>query len=115
MRGHGITHPGILYIGQSVFLASLPDDLADGRIMDMGYFGKKMMFDLEIQSSDQPGNDRVVGSKISRGTDLVYGPLVLHPARLDIGNGKGGMFDRMCQLEDQAQHKPRDAGKDHET
>lgn len=114
MRGHGITHPGKFYIRQPIFLASLPDDLADGRIMDMGYFGEKMMFDLEVQSPHQPGNDWVVSGEISRGTDLVYGPFVLQSARFDIGDREGGMLYGMCQLEYEAQHEPGDAREYHE-
>src|SRR5579872_1987166 len=111
MGSHGITHSRIFYIDQPVFLAGLAYDLADGRIMNMGYFREEMMFDLEIQPPHQPGNHRVVGCEIGSRTDLVHGPLILEPAGLDIGYGKGGMFNGMRQLEYQAQHKSRHKSK----
>jgi hypothetical protein len=55
MRSDRITDPGIFDIDQPIFLAGLPDDLADGRIVNVRYFGEKMMLDLEIQPADQPG------------------------------------------------------------
>src|SRR5882757_194948 len=114
MRGNGITHPGIFNIDQAVLLAGLPDDLADGRIMNMGYLGEKMMLDLEVQSAYQPGNDRVAGSKISRRLDLVHRPFVFQLIGVDISNGKSRMLHRMRQLEYQAQHKTGDTRKDDE-
>src|SRR5579863_5840562 len=115
MGSHGIPHPGIFYIYQPVFLAGLTDDLADRRIMDLGYFREEMMFDLEIQSPHQPGNNRVVGCEIGGRPDLVHGPLILQSAGLDIGYGKGGMLNGMRQLEYQAQHKSRHKSKYAET
>src|SRR5258706_13044934 len=111
MRGNGITHPGILDIDQAILLACLPDDLADGRIMNMGYLREKMMLDLEIQSSDQPGNYRIVGSKISGCLDLVYRPFIFQLIGVNIGNGKSSMFHRMRQLEYQAKYKTCDTRK----
>ena len=51
MRSHRIPHLRVFDIDQSVFFASLPDNVADGRVMDMRNFGEKMMFDLKIQST----------------------------------------------------------------
>ena len=74
-----------------------------------------MMFDLEIQSANQPGYHLVVGSKISSRFDLVNSPFVIQLACFDIGNRESSMLYRMCQLEYQAQHKTGNTGKDDKT
>jgi hypothetical protein len=74
-----------------------------------------MMFDLEIQSTYQPGNNRVVGGKIGRGLDLVDSPFVIQLARFRIGHGESRMFHSMSQLEYHAQYEARDTGEDDKT
>src|SRR5258708_39781933 len=65
-----------------------------------------MMLNLEIQSSNQPGYHRVIGSEVSRRLDLVNSPFILQLPGLHIGDGKGSMLDSMRQLENNAQDKP---------
>ena len=112
MRGDGIPYPGIFDIDQAIFLAGLPDDLADRRIMNMRYFGEKMMFDLEIQPPDQPGDHRVTRSEIGRRLDLVNSPLIFQFIGIHIGHGESRMLDGMRQLEYEAQYKPCHTGED---
>src|SRR5258708_1317895 len=114
MRSNGIPYPGIFDIDQTIFLAGLPDDLADSRIVNVRYFRKEMMFDLEIQSAYQPGNDRVIRSEISGRFDLVYRPFVFELIGFYIGNRESRMFHRMRQLEYQAQHKNGNTRKNNE-
>jgi len=111
MRGYRIPYPGKFDIDQPVFLAGLPDDLADGRIMHMRYFREKMMLDLEVQPSDQPGHHGIIRSEIGRRLDLVYRPFVFQFTGLYIGNGKSSMLDRVRQLKYQAQYKTGYTGK----
>src|SRR5882724_12560850 len=78
----------------------------------MRYLGEKMMFDLKIQATDQPGDHGIARGKIGRRLDLVYSPFILHLIGLYISDREGGMLDSMRQLEDQAQHKAGNAGED---
>jgi hypothetical protein len=65
-----------------------------------------MMFDLEIQSTDQPGNKLIARSEISGGLDLVNSPLVWHIAA--IGSGEMRMFYSVSKLKNNAYDKPGD-------
>ena len=112
MRSHSIPHPRIFDIDQTIFETGLPDDLADRRIMNVGYFGEKMMLDLEIESAHQPGYHRVTRSEIRGSFDLMYRPFVLHLARGLVGNRESRMLHRMRQLKDHTQHKPGYQGED---
>src|SRR5882757_1873669 len=114
MRSNGVPHPGILDIDQTILLTGLPDDLTDGRIMYMRYLGENMVFDLEIQSADQPGNDRVIRGEVSGRLDLVYSPFVFQLIGVHIGNRESRMLYRMGQLKHQAQYKTGNTGKDDE-
>ncbi len=60
------------------------------------------MFNLEIQSTDQPGNQPVMGGKICCRIHLVNGPFIFNFIGIDICHGKGSMFNRMCQLKNNA-------------
>lgn len=115
MAGHGIAYPGILDIVDAVFLTGLPDDLADGRIVYMGYLGEEVVFNLEIESAYQPAHQFVMCRKISGGFQLVNCPLVVELAAHFIGHGEGGMFHGMGQLEYNAQYKAGNQGENQET
>jgi hypothetical protein len=65
------------------------------------------MFDLKIQSSQPPRDKTVMGRKICSGLKLVNGPLVFNGQAALIFSNKGGAFDRMGQLEYDAEYKPR--------
>ena len=114
MRSNRIPHPRVLDIDQPIFLAGLPDDLADRRIMDVRYFWEKMMLDLEIQAAYQPANHGIPGSKIGSRTDLVDRPLVFHLPGDDICRREGRILDRMGQLKDHAEDKAGDQREDRE-
>lgn len=88
MRNHSPAHTGIFDIGDTEILAGIPDDLADGRVMHMGYPGKQVMFDLEIEAAHPPGNKPVTGRKIGGGFELVDSPFVFHFMGFHIGFGE---------------------------
>ena len=54
--------------------------------MNMRYFRKQMMFDLEIQSPNQPGNQPVVGGEIGCCIHLVNGPFIFNFIGIHISN-----------------------------
>src|ERR1700712_1726871 len=114
MRGYSITYAGIFDINQTIFLAGLPDNLADGRIVNVRYFREKMMFDLEIQPAYQPGNNRILRGEIGGGLDLMDSPLVFQFIGFNISHRKGRMFHRMRQLKYKAQHKTCHTGENNE-
>ena len=114
MGSNSITNPGELDVNQAIFLAGLPDDLADGRIMNVRYFGEKMMLDLKIKSADQPGDNRIAGGEICRCLDLMYRPLVFQFVGIHIGDRERRMLDRMRQLKYQAQYKSCYTGENNE-
>src|SRR5579872_4952581 len=114
VRGHGIMHPWIFYVDEPIFLTGLPDDPADRRIMNMGYFREEMMLDLEIQPAHQPAHDRVMGREICGRFELMDRPFVFHLSRLHIRYGECRMLHCMRQLKYHAQHKTGYHGKDDE-
>lgn len=71
MCGHCLAHAGVFDILQLIFQAYFPYDLADSGVMNMRYFGEKVMFDLEIQSAYQPAHQFIAGGKIGCCFDLV--------------------------------------------
>src|SRR5580692_10172250 len=95
MRRHCLVDPRIFNVYQPILKAGLPDDLADRRIMNVRYFGEKMMLNLEVQATDQPADYRVPGGKIGRSTDLVDSPFILHLAGDDIRCREGRILNRM--------------------
>src|SRR5687768_9344908 len=78
MRGYSGTYPFVFYVLNAVFLAGFLNDLADSRIMYMRYFGKQMVFYLEIQSTNQPTYQFIPGGKIGRCFQLVNSPFIFH-------------------------------------
>src|SRR3984885_11713981 len=111
MRSDGITNPRILDVYKPIFLAGLPDDLADRRVMDMRDFGEEMVLDLEVQSPNQPGYNGIACGKIRGSPDLVDSPLVLHLARGLVGYRESSKLDGMSELEDHAKYKTGHQGE----
>src|SRR5690606_14971793 len=68
-------------------------------------FGKQVMLYLEIEPAYQPADKPVVGGKVGRGLELVYGPFIFHFPGKFIGHGEMRMLYRMGQLENDAQYK----------
>src|ERR1051325_9383892 len=66
---------------------------------------EQVMFHLEIQTANVPGDEFIVTRKINSGVHLVDGPIVLHLAFF-IRDRVRSSFNRMGQLEDHAQYEP---------
>ena len=66
--------------------------------MDVANAGEKMVFDLEVQPADEPGEQPVAAGEINGRFDLVFGPALLHPARVLPGQGKSSLLHAMRQL-----------------
>src|SRR5690606_10508549 len=105
MRCYGIAHFGIFNIADAIFLAGLAYDFADSGIVYVRNFGKQVMLYLEIEPAYQPADKPVVGGKVGRGLELVYGPFIFHFPGKFIGHGEMRMLYRMGQLENDAQYK----------
>lgn len=58
-------------IPDAVLFAQLLDDLADRRIVYVRDRREKVVFDLEIQAADQPGDDLIFGGEVGRGLKLM--------------------------------------------
>src|SRR5260221_1997017 len=72
------------------------------------------MLDLKIEPTQQPGDNLVIGSKISRRIQLVDGPFFTDPMRLFIRNGKLSALYHVRKLEyhaDRQTANKRDDGK----
>ena len=82
MRGN--RHPGLgkLDIADTVFIAQFLNDLAYSGIMDVRDRWEEMVFDLEIQTAEQPGHYPVLSCEICRCLKLVD-----RPVRLDLVSG----------------------------
>ena len=86
MRNNSVTHFPELNIFYAIFLACLLDYFADGRVVDMRDLREQVMFDLEVQTTNKPGDQLILSCKICCGLDLVYGPLVLDGVDIRIWN-----------------------------
>src|SRR5688572_11975256 len=99
MRYNSMTHFTELNIFYAIFLAGLFNDLADSRVVDMRDLREQVMFYLEIQSANKPGDQFIPGSKICCCFDLVNCPLVLDLVDICIRYRKSCFFHCMCKLE----------------
>ena len=79
MRNNSMPHFWILDIGHIVFRAGLLDDLADPGIMNVRNLGEQVVFDLEIQSANQPADELIPGREVGR-CFLIDGWPIRHPA-----------------------------------
>src|SRR5665213_1407641 len=115
MRSDGLVHFAIFDVYDPVVGTRLADNFTQRRIVNMRYLGEEVMLDLEIKSAYKPGYKPVMGCKISRGHHLVYSPFIFHLIGFYIGHRKRSMFNGMCQLENNADHKSRYCGNDEKT
>ena len=75
------------------------------------------MFDLKIEPTQEPGNDLVIRSEISRRTQLVDGPLLFDPLGLFIRHRKLSALHHVRKLEydaDEQTANERDDSKSNE-
>lgn len=100
VRGECKAHFRMLYVFYFVFITSFPDDLADGRIVDMGNIWEKMVFDLEIQTTDHPRKYFIVGGKIGCGLELMNCPVIFKFVGNLIRHREFSFFQRVCKLKD---------------
>ena len=105
MRCNRQPHPGILNVGNVKLPAGFLDDLTNGRIMHMRYFGKQVVLNLEIESANQCGNELIAGGEIGSGLQLVNCPLILQAVIGHIRHGKMRMLYSVSQLKHNAQYK----------
>ena len=88
MRNNCMTHFSVFNIFNTELFAGLFNDFADGRVVHMRDFWKQMMFYLEIQSTNQPGDQFVFCGKICSGLNLVNSPFIFNSIGISIGTGK---------------------------
>jgi len=70
------------------------------------YPRKQVVLDLEVQASNEPGEQPVVAREIHRSLDLVRRPLDGHAW---VGGGRRrvfGLLDAVGELENHRQHEP---------
>src|SRR5215475_14984061 len=69
---------GVTHIGDSKFVTRLPDNRADGRIMDVTNGREQIMLNLEVQPSQIPAGKRIRRGKIRCRFHLMHRPCVYH-------------------------------------
>ena len=62
-----------------MYLTRIGYNRAECRIMDMGDTGKQMVLNLEVQSTHEPGDDRISRGKVSSRHHLMTCPVVPEP------------------------------------
>src|SRR4029078_9307210 len=69
--------------------------------------GKKMVFDLKVQSSDKPGNNFIMCSAICCRFHLVNGPFCFYYLEVVRYHVKFSMLDHMRQLKNDGERKSK--------
>lgn len=67
VRNESAEHGPILGIGDIVFTAGFSHQCADSRVVDVTDSGEQVMFNLEVQSAQEPKQGPAGRSEISRG------------------------------------------------
>jgi hypothetical protein len=65
------------------------------------------MFDLKIQTTQEPTLDSAASSEIHSGFDLMDCPGIFHRAVVLLGQGKLGLFNAMSKLKHNANNHAR--------
>src|ERR1700737_279340 len=78
MRSYGLPHCGEFIVSDPKVPAGILYNLTDRRIMHVADTGKQMMFHLEVQSTNIPGNKFITRREIGRGLYLVNFPFFLY-------------------------------------
>ena len=84
-------------ISDPEFPAGLLYDPADRRVMYMADAGEKMMLHLVIQSSNQPGENRITCGEVHGCSHLVLSPMIFEASRI-AGNREFRFFDHVGGL-----------------
>src|SRR6218665_1595843 len=105
MRRNRIPNAAVFDVLNAIFLASLLDDLADRRIMYVRNFREKMVFNLEVQATNEPADDLVACCKVRRGLQLVDRPFIFHFTRCIVRQREMRVLNSMSELEYDAEHK----------
>ena len=63
--------------------------------MDVANAGEEVVLDLEVQPPDEPRQQAISAGEIDGRFDLVFGPALLHPARVLPGQGESGLLHAM--------------------
>src|SRR5687767_13837255 len=67
VRNESMRHLRVFDIGNAKLFTGLLDNPADLRIMHMGNFREKVVFDLKIQSANKPADDLIARCEVCRG------------------------------------------------
>src|SRR5689334_8679545 len=86
-------------VAQPVRAAGLLDDAGQCRVMHVADPRKQVVLDLEVETAEIPGEERVPRREVHGGGELVLGPVALD----SVGLEELGLLDAMSELEDRGE------------
>ena len=88
-----------MMVGKTVYLAGIAHDLAYCGVMNVANAGEQMMLNLEIQPSNEPGDNFIIHCKIGSSFYLVHGPLCFDRFWIRFYNFEFRVLNNVSQLE----------------
>lgn len=79
-------------VGQAEVVADLLDDLGDGGVVGVADFGEEVVFDLVVETAEEPGEDFAALGEVDGGLDLMNGPGMLHSIGFTKGQRELGLL-----------------------
>src|ERR1043165_9585333 len=107
MRREPRTKGGMLTISHPKITTGLFHKFRDGRVIDVTYAREKVMFDLKIQTTQEPTLDPAASSEIHSGFDLMDRPGTFHRAGVMLRQGELRLFNAMSKLTHNADNHAR--------
>src|ERR1022692_2540617 len=88
--------------------ADLFDNRREGGVVDVADLGEQVMLDLEVETTQVPGEELVIAPEVDGGLDLMRGPFMLDLAGGDARLPEGRLLDTVGELEHRRQGQPED-------
>ncbi len=112
MRDQACEEGGVDVVGDVIPFAGAGDELGDFGVVEVRDVGEEVVFGLEVEAAEVPGEDFGFGGEVDGGLHLVNGPGFFHVAGGHVGEGVGGIIDDVGELEDGGHDQAGDAHGD---
>lgn len=110
---YSLAEGGIHMIGNAKFFGGSFHNGTNGRVVDAADFWEEVVFDLEIESADIPAKKFIIAGKIGRSFHFMDEPVLINMG-IFIRQRMFGLFNDVCELEDDSQDDSSNHMKGHE-
>lgn len=107
VSSQGAAERAVNVVRQTKLMAHLLNNLRDCRVVCVADLGEEVVFDLVVQSTEQPGEHAAALSEVNRGSHLMHRPGVFHAASIADGQRKLSLLIAVGQLKHNTQNNAR--------